>query len=327
MLRTAVLTTCFACVAAGQTPVPSPWQYIHPNAKVIGGIEWHKASQSPFLRELKRELGSSLRFSQQGDPAAMDALEAIYFSAADVPDGTDMKDTSGVALVRARSTLEPFLKSLSKGKTRRQNYNGIEVIIPERNKSADWRVAILDSRHALMGDWPSLRAVLNRTSAPEDTPLVTRAKQLAASADMWFAVNDPGASARKNPMLAEVRGIDGAISLGTRAEFTVQLTTDTPEKAAALATALQMMAGALPGRPKSLAVNVTEATVRITASTTAAEIRAAAGAFEQRIKQSVQASAAVPARMPVREPELPPEKQVVRIYGLDEGVREIPLKR
>jgi hypothetical protein len=294
---------------------------------VIGGIEWHKASQSPFLRDLKNPLGSKLKISQKGDPAAMDSVDAIYFSAADMPGGTEMKDTSGLALVRVRSTLEPLLTSLGKGKPRRQNYNGIPVIIPERDKSVDWRIAILDSRHALMGDWPSLRAVLNRTTAPADTALVTRAKQLSANGDLWFVADQPGASAAKNPMLAEVRGIDAAVSLGSRAELILQLATDSPEKAAALATALQMMTGAFPGRPKSLTISTADTIVRIAASTTASEIRAAVGAFEQRMKQTVQASAAAPARVPARDSAMPPEKQVIRIYGLDEGVREIPLTR
>ncbi|HET8549315.1 MAG TPA: hypothetical protein VFL57_14985 [Bryobacteraceae bacterium] len=327
MLRTLVLLPVGACLAIAQTPPPSPWQYVHPNAVIVGGIEWHKASQSPFLRELKRELGSSLKVTQHGDPAAMDAIDAIYFSAADLPDGTDMKDTSGLALVRVRSSLEPLLKSFGKGRARRQNYNGIELVIPQGGRSADWRIAILDNRHALMGDWPSLRAALNRTSPAAETPLIMRAKLLAANADLWFAIDKPGTAVPGNPMLADVRGVDATVSFANRAELMLQLVTEAPEKAAGLAAALNLMTSALPARPKSLSITAAEATVRIAATTTAADIRAAAAAFEQRIKSTVQVSTATARPGVRREPELPPEKQVIRIHGLEEGVREIPLRR
>jgi hypothetical protein len=327
MLRTLVLTTlCVSVVGAeAPAPAPSPWQYIHPDAAVIGGVEWHKASESPFLRDLKRELGPSLKFTTKGDAGMSDALEAIYFSAADVPDGTDMKDTRGVALVRMRTTLEPLIRAAMKGKARRQNYNGIYVLIPERDN--EWRVAILDDRHALMGDWPSLRAVLNRKSQPEDTPLLIRARQLAATTDLWVVVNDPGKSVQKNPMLAEVRGVDAALSLGARAELVVQLATDAPEKAAALATALHMMSSTLPSRPKSLNISSVDSLVRITASSTASEVTTAFSAFGDRFKTAAGTAPGQPRPVAMRQPEPPPEKQIIRIYGLEEGVREIPLKR
>lgn len=329
MLRFFALTSLAVCLAAAETQPapPSPWQYIHPDAVVIGGVEWHKASQSPFLRDLKRELGPALKISTKGDPAMIDALEALYFSAADVPDRAEMKDTRGLALVRMRTNLEPLIKAAMKGKARRQNYNGIYVLIPERDK--EWRVAILDERHALMGDWQSLRTVLNRKADTEETPLVARARELAATTDLWFVVGDVGQAAQKNPMLAEVRGVDAALSLGARAELTLQLATETPEKASALATALHMMTGALPTRPKSLNISAVASLVRITASSTADEVTSAFSTFGDRIKATVKtASSGAEARpVPMRKPEPQPEKQVIRIYGLEEGVREIPLKR
>ena len=330
MLRTSVFIALIACAGAAQEPPPSPWQYIHQDAVIIGGVEWQKLSQSPFLRELKRELGAALKVTQKGDPLVMDQLEAIYFSAADMPDGTDMKHTRGVALVRMRSSIDPLLRAVMKGRARRQNYNGTYVLIPEGEKSGEWRIAVLDGNHALMGDWPSLRAALNRTSPPPETPLVTRAKQIAASADVWVVTNDPGVSKATNPMLADVLGIDAALSFGSHAELTLQLTTPAPEKAAALATALEMLSAGFPSRPKSLKIVAAESFVRITAHSTASEVKAAVNAFGDRFKPAAASSVttattAQPASRP--EPELPPEKQIIRIHGLEDGVREIPLKR
>ena len=316
--------------AALATAVPvgaqeiSPWRYVHPRAQFVAGLEWGRIAGSEFIRQIKRDM-SGAGVTRSGNTDALDAVESVLISGPAPDRGRDWSKSGGLILVRTRIAADRLVQQFATAGVRTQNYNGVPVFIPAKGDSAEMRIAVLGPRHLLAGDWASLRSVITRGVDPPETPLVTRARALAAAHDIW-AVGEG---------LPDAAAMELGVSVGARADISLRFTTAEPEKAAAFAAALQMMAAST-GGARGLQVEMAGASVSVRASFTAADLKGGLEAAGRQMAakmggmmtgQAGSGETAAPAAAPARpaQPEVPPEKQVIRIHGLEGGVREIPM--
>ena len=333
MLRSAAALLLVCLPAVAQTEPPSPWQFIHPGAEFIVGANVHTLAASPFIAELKREFRSS---KVTGNTEIFDDIDFVLLSAPASKAGT----SQGLAFVRTRTSATKLLESASLPPLRKQTYNDYTVLMPKTGDSTELRVALLDQRHLLFGDWASLRAVLQPARKSAEGGLLERAQVLYTTADLWLVADTSKATGSGNNLLDAVRGAEATIILARQARLQLALTTETPEKAAGIGAMISLLTEGVGNSFPVPQVKTSGNRVEVALAVTAAQLRGASERFGRQLvaragaafglqgaaEQDATPTATARVAPPV-EPVLPPEKQVVRIHGLDEGVREIPLVR
>ena len=133
------------------------------------------------------------------------------------------------------------------------------------------------------------------------------------------------------PIDAQSQGFDGAISVRDGLELHASLETASDAAAGEVAATLRQSIPTLPAVARTMDVTVESHTVTMTLEVTPDELSAALHPIVAlppveavKIEAKVDSN---PEPKPEPKPELKPEgPQVIRIFGLDEGVREIILK-
>lgn len=230
-----------------------------------------------------------------------------------------------------------------------QMFNNVQVYRPQGKSAKDMAFVLLDAQTILIGDTHSIFDRLEHSafSAPPDSnSLVARAAQLDANYDVWALMTTPSvlASDRLMDMFTggglgnEARGFELGFSL--RNGFTVDTTVMFQSEAAAklmaseLSKLLKLTIKDKMGEPamldmeKKLKIVPEGALVKIAMHMTQQELDRNARIFTVSHKQPAAPVAEIrPLAIPAAPPPPKPEKQVIRIEGLDEGTREIPYKQ
>jgi len=219
-------------------------------------------------------------------------------------------------------------------------------------------IAVLDEHTIIFGDTKSIRAAIDRRGLKTPaavTPVFARAKELAAANDFWLVAKDTASSliqaAGANPFASEIDGLE--IGMQLREGMGLDLSLATKTEAAAgmfaqlLSAQIQSAVASKSDDPavaelvKKLQVGSQGNRMTVHIALTKEEVeqsmklaqaaRANAGMTRTTTATSTGAAAAgsygVSSPAPVRPQAAPvpagPRK--VRIYGLDEGVREITI--
>jgi hypothetical protein len=138
-------------------------------------------------------------------------------------------------------------------------------------------------------------------------------------------------------MLQGLKRMALAINLHRNADLMLDLDAQDAQHAAAFAAAAQMMLNSQSVKMSALKVATTGNSVRMSTSITPEQIKAGMQQFGQSAAKGFDLGGfggllgmpgAKPASPPAsaEEPPLPPEKNVIKIYGLEDGVREIPVE-
>jgi hypothetical protein len=162
------------------------------------------------------------------------------------------------------------------------------------------------------------------------SPLLSRGARIAGGQDLWVVANqfpDPLASLFV-PLDAEARSFEGAASVHDGLELAGKLEAESPHAAAETAQILEQSIPDLPAVVRGLEVKVAGDTVtfalRIDRDQLTASLRQAEPPPPT---QPAPRTEPVPAIAPVAKPEppTPSQPQVIHIFGLDDGPREIVL--
>jgi hypothetical protein len=333
-------TISLLALAAGlpaQQSAPLTWELGHADATVLLGadVRSFRASQAG------QSFNSQMQQLQQGGP-----MMAPFFTGFQVLSDIDKvflsspgnktagsKENPPFLLVLEGAFPEDHLSLFRSGPV--HLYRAIKIYGPSKVANPAW--AFPDEHTILVGDEKSIRDAIDRhgrkTAAP--SPLLERAAALASKNDMWLIARDSisnlqPAGVSVNPLAAEVEGVEAGIS--ARDGFAVELSIDTKTEAAArqlaqlissqletaLATKLDREQSAILMR--SFRIGTAGNQVALNFSLTKEEL-------EQRIREMQTSRRAFtppsPAPAPAPKSNTP---RTVKIYGLDDGVREIPLK-
>ncbi len=239
--------------------------------------------------------------------------------------------------------LRPFLKGPH------PSYKGVNVY---RGLSADpASVAILDEHTVLFGDDKSIYRAIDRKTlgVKAQGALLERARELASSNEVWMVFEDPtGALQQKAGPAAlfagEIEGLDIGVAVrdGLHLDFGLSTKTEAGAEALAqlLATQMQSAVNAkLDGQKaqefwKNVKMGAAGKRVMLQISMTKEELQENIRlAREQRTSPAgarppvaTAMTGATPAAAPkLALPPPPPKPRSVKIYGLDDGVREIKL--
>jgi TonB family protein len=219
-----------------------------PDSQVMAGVNFEQVVLSPFGQYLLTENGRlpNPGFTVLTEAAGFDPLRDLR----EILVSSNGKPGSGIVLARGTFDVPKIVETFQAGGGTVETYKGVPII----GKSQDaW--AFPDSTLAITGDAESLRAAIDRMSAPTavSSALAVQVNQLSTTADAWFvsmmspallqpqtagktgAVPDPFA------MLGKVQQASGGVKFGANVVVNLQAVAQTEQDAAALATVLKSL--------------------------------------------------------------------------------------
>ena len=292
---------------------PAWWRYASPEATALVGIRWDNLRSSPFGEAIEDELTGEdglgfpqldcLKDARQiliSSPVLL-AVAAGNFSADTLRDQATRKGLKGAA------------------------YRDVTIwITPGKNTLS---IARISDQLALVGRVKDLRDAIDRNLV-EDTeaqvervysPLLARAAHYAQD-DLWVVATqlpDPLAD-HFVPMDAQADGFEGAVSLGNGLRLNAMFAASSEEGAAQLAAELQLMLATLPPLAQGIQVGIDRTYATLSLAIT-----------EQQLVAGLRTTPPQPPPAKVvtkSEPAKPAGPQVIHIYGLDDGPREIVMR-
>lgn len=325
-----------------------PWRFVDPAAKAVISVDWKRVSRSPLGAMLREKWLDPAAGSKMPGIEFLDDVDRFLVASTGGDPGGDQDDENQEApllvVASGRFDLARIRAVLVAQHTRPQLFNSFVVYRPQGKNAKDLAFALFDKQTILIGDSRSIFASLNRSAferpAPDQSSIRTRAPEMDASYDAWAVVTAPGALAgnRLTELLAgvgvdsEAQGFEAGISLrtGLSADITLLFSSDEAAKstAAELAKIVHLAAKDRSGeaflqdfgRRMKFASDGPRA--RITLRLTPQEFEKNAQLFASRKRNPAPAPEIRPVAAPA--PPTPPERQVIRIEGLDGGTREIP---
>jgi hypothetical protein len=309
-----------ATLAAGESN-PSWWSYASPEATAIVGIQWENVRQSVFAEAVGAELSSLGSLGFPDLPCIREARQILISSPELLAMAAGNFPPSGVQGQAAAKKMKRIL------------YRGIALYVSPVKETLS--MAQIDEQLLLIGQLKTLESAIDRSQwstgpiALRYSPLLSRAARAASAGDLWVVANrlpDPLASLFV-PLEIAAEGFDGVVSVRGGLHLDATVRTGTAPAAADIAESLTQSIPDMPGVAKGLQVSVTGDRVLLGLDLNSDQL-AASLRQPERVPVPAPEPAVVPAPAApavVAEKPKPPEPQVIRIFGLDEGPREIVL--
>ncbi len=290
---------------------PSWWGFASPDATALVGIHWDALKGSAFAGPIEAEFSSSLSFPELA--LLRDARQILISSPATIAIFTG---NFPAAALRAQASAKGLKAS---------SYKGVDVwISPGKTLS----IAQVSEQLLLVGSRKTLEAAIDRSQSETGTtgrrysPLLARAARWG-QADLWVVaakLPDPLANLFV-PLETEARGFEGGVTVRDGLTLAATLEIGSEEGAAVAAENFRQTIPELPQVARGLKVvaeaDRVELSLEVSGAALAASMKGAAAPV---------AAASPPVAVPApKVEEAPVGPQVIRIFGLDEGPREIVL--
>jgi hypothetical protein len=331
-------------------PGADAWHYVHPQAKMLAGIEWRRLAQSPAGAELRKQMDLAGK-TAMGGLDLFDSVDRVLISSPGGASTPGNPETPVVVVVSGRFNLPQLRQVLSKQGLTARRYGIVEVLCSKGKPGfPPLHLALLDAQTLVLGAEADLRTLFTSDGRPAALAVFCqRGRELSVRNDLWMVATVPAGQLAEpaNPqakMLSEVKQVEAGASFRSGFELLVNLTTSSEDSARSLATGIQIFATMAltqqAGQPqiaelgRKLRIAPAGPVVQIALSLDAAELERGLASLRQAsaahmpqiaVRPVYRGNTLVPA--PSAQPEKPPEKQVIRIYGLDEGTKEIPITK
>lgn len=354
-MKSAALPLVFVSALSAQTSTPA-WELANPNAKILVGIDVRGLRESEVGKSFSARMDAkgsptpALPFRVPGMELLTDIDSVFLSSTGEIPKTTPAKP--GASSQAAASKNPPFLivlkgtfpdehlRPLLAGK--HPSYKAVNIY--GASGAGSGNLAVLDEHTVIFGDEKSIHFAIDRKGtavAHALSPAFVRAQELAASNDVWVVAKDTASSLQQaagaNPFASEVDGLEIGmrlreglgldVNLATKSEaaagMLAQMLTSEIESAVAkkaddpqVAELVHKLHVGSQGNLMTVHLALTQEEMQRSIELTRA---ARMNAGKTRTEGVSTASAAPP-------PAQPAGPRKVRIYGLDEGVREITLE-
>ncbi len=351
--------------AVGAAAQTNAWELGHPDAKLLVGIDLKSLRESAVGQSFRSRMGAqspqmgpaamALGFLEQIDrvfissPAISSPAISLRPGRAGSATANTKENPPFLLVVEGTMPIQQLLAFLP-GTARR--YHMVDVY--RGAKATDASLAMLDARTILIGDEKSVLAAIDRRghNAPPASAMLARARQLASTQDVWMLATDdlskfqPSNTSFTSPfagqiLAGQIKGVDLGFAVRDGFQFEMSLAAESEAVAARLTQLLsEKIALAQAQSPETaeaarkLRIGTEGNRMRVSLALTKDEFehnlrtfqatRLAAATASARPAASSQSQPATPAQpRTAQSPPAAPGK--IRIYGLDEGVREIQM--
>jgi hypothetical protein len=330
-MRSLLALSLFAASLTAQS-VPAAWKLAHPDAKALIGVDVRSLRDSSIAQSWTKEIEKASTGVSVFQFPGMDLLKDIDQVFISSPGGktANPKENPPFLIVLTGHFDPSHLGFFLKGEHR--VYKTVNIYGTAK-KPNGMNFIQLDEQTLVLGDEASLHGAIDRRgqTAPVPEALLARASAMAAVHDFWLiATVSPSAFQPANMklggLLSEIRGIDTGFSLRDGFRLELGLTTKTPDGAQEMSRMLsEQMKAALAMNLddqqsadllRKLEVNSDGTRLGVKIALTKEEVDRAI-----RTAQSHRQIARAP-----RAPLPDDQPKTIKILGLDDGPREIPLK-
>jgi hypothetical protein len=291
---------------------PSWWNYASPQATALVGIRWAHVLSSPFVEGISEELSSDgLGFP---DLECLKGAQQILISSPEL-----------LAMEAGAFPADTVREQAASKGWKHSSYRGVELWITPGKETLS--VAQISDQLVLLGRVKTLQDAIDRSLVETGraySPLLARAARYSQK-DLWVVAShlpDPLADVFV-PLDVEADAFAGSVSLDDGLHLEASITAGSDAEATGIANALRHDVPAMPSIGRGLKIDTDASLVRLTMETDADQL--AAGMRKPEVAEGVIAEAQaveVPPALVVA-----PKPQVIRIWGLDDGPREIVLSR
>jgi hypothetical protein len=338
-----------AALAAGESH-PSWWTYAAPEATTLVGIQWNNLRHSPFAAAIEAELSGSGALGFPDLDCLKQAREIVI---------------SSPALLAAEAGSFPAATVKDQAQRqglRRLVYRGVTLWLPEQADKLG--VAQISEQLVLVGARKTLQAAVDRSlleTGRQYSPLLPRAARFSQTGDLWVvavALPDPLADLFV-PLDIDATEFLGQVSVRDGLSVEASFNAVSDAAAAEFARGLRARALSLSAVVRGVEASVDQSRVTLALQVSSEDLAAAlhpAASPVQIAAVQVPATAVTAPRMALpqtvaatlaptpsaEETSLPPpqppapvkfevthveegQPQIIRIFGLDEGTREIVL--
>lgn len=327
-MRTFAWFVLTAALASGDSH-PSWWNFASPEATALVGIQWENLRQSVFGEAVGMELSSSGSLGFPDLPCLQESRQILISSPALLAMAT--------GLFPARTLREQAAK---KG-LKHASYNGFDLWIS--SGKATLSVAQMSDQLLLVGLRKTLEAAIDRSlleTGRRYSPLLARAARFSQTQDLWVVATQlPDSLASLFvPLEAEARSFDGAVSVRDGLHVEAALDAGSDRAATEIAETLRRSIPGFPAIAQGLQVTVNGGNVLLALQVNREQLAAS-------LRKGEPVASPAPLPLPVEPPPAPvlatfslaapvvleppvpkpAEPQIIRIFGLDEGPREIVL--
>ncbi len=357
MHRTFLILFAFTAVLFGESPEPA-WELVHPDAKLLVGIEVRNLGASPTIQFLRSQIADQVsQITKQINSQPMTGtflkssawqlltdidrvlistpsdLNSSASAAAAIgsmqPPPKDKRNPPFLVILEGEFPAE-HLRLLTSSK--HYAFRGSEIYFNPVKKN-DAFVAVLNNKTVLFGDQKSVQGAIERSGhEPLKSRLVDRAKTLAASNDIWIVATALRSEPSSGLPFAsfQIDSADIALNLHQGLSLDLGLDADSESTAHSLEQAvssqLQFLTATQQNNPdaadlmRRLEIHTEGNRVQFHVAMTEEEL-------EKQIRnaQAMRLAAGSPGSNSFPKPEPQPQgPRTVKIFGLDDGVREIP---
>lgn len=306
-----------AAIPACAESNPSWWTLVPVNATAIVGMDWQRLKASPFGAPVAAELSASVGIPEL--PCLTTAREILIAS----------PDT--LALLSGEFNAETLRADAGRLKMKPSAYHGVSLWIAPGKDTLS--IARLSDQLILAGSLATLDAAIDRSQADRRRycPLLSRAARYAQAELFVVADRLPDALASIFvPIEAQTKSFEGYLSLSDGMVLEASLDAGTEDQASTIAENLRQEIPSLPAVAQSMEVKVEKRDVYLSLELDQESFAAALRSAPAQPPALAPAPAPEPVKtsaQPVKPPDPPKPAgpQVIRIYGLDDGTREIVL--
>lgn len=344
-----LLAATAVIAAPPSASMPAVWRYAHPNATALIGIEWNRIAGSPVGQQIRSKIGEAGLSGAEGFDVLDDVLR-VFISSPGKPGGAESEQPPAVIALQGQFDLDE-VRALAGAKMVEAGVYQSIPLFEEADAEGDdpMALALASSQTILLGNVGSVKAAIDHYQAADPaqsaSPLFARAAELAAGNDVWIvseaSPEDFASSTDGTPsFLQDVESIEAGLSFRDGLGVELSLGAGSPESAQNLAGGLQFLLGMMlsghesgPGASaitEKLRVMTDSTRVHLALHLSQAEFEDAFDDLESSLSfgaadRDVGVQAAVRGSGEWSWEQPPRQKQVVRIFGLEDGPREIPL--
>ena len=295
---------------------PSWWRYASPDATALVGIRWEHLRSSPFAMAISGELSGDdglgfpdLDCVKEARQIVISSPALLAMAAGDFP----------AATLREQAMRKGLKRTL---------YHDVEIWVTPGKQTLS--IARMTDQLVLLGLFKNLQDAIDR-SLLEDTsrvssPLLARAAHYSQD-DLWVVSTGlPDALAdRFIPMDAEAQGFEGGISVQGGLKLKAAFATPSDQAADRLVDTLKGMMVSMPLGTRGIEIRIDQNNVTLSMDVTEQQLAAGLAKVAPKPKPKPE-----PEPKPESKPEAvaakPAAPQVIHIYGLDDGTREIVVR-
>jgi hypothetical protein len=252
-----IVAAAFGSVALAADP--GLLSLVMPDAKVVSGIQAVETRNSLFGQYLLSHLQANDAnlnnfITQTGFDPRSDVSEMILASNGD----SSTPQHQGLVLIKGVFNVSKMTAAAQANGGTITTFDGVDILTyPARGKQQlAHGIAFLDPSTAILGDVPSVEAVIQRgkTKAPPSSALLDKVAQVSINNDFWFvtlapisqfaaALPDPNLSSALNGnVLAAINQLSGGVRFGDTVTISLEAVARTDKDAQALADVLKFAA-------------------------------------------------------------------------------------